>query len=553
VLELDRIYCIDSLQGLKQLDDSSVDCVVTSPPYWGLRDYGIDGQFGLEKTPEEYVSKLVGVFREVKRVLKKEGTVWLNLGDTYTSTAQGTTNSVDDYVGNGTGKSRANYRPFTGLKPKDLVGIPWAVAKALQQPYYTGKIKNESDRVWLSAMMDAEGTICGFYHIRTDDGSPRTGIHINITNSDERILKKAFDIYPDASKHEHIKNYEGHFGHKKCWRWHIFNVEEKQNLLSEIYPYLVSKKKQAMVAWNFLEYQKKAKHYGKTPQKQEVRDLRKEMVNMISRLNHGEDIELPKWMVEPPSFYEQGWWLRQDIIWSKPNPMPESVTDRCTKSHEYVFLLTKSKDYYYDAEAIKEQGVEKLRLKEGNAGENAVDRKKRGYDNYCGTNGNRNKRSVWTITTKPFKGAHFATFPPDLIEPMIKAGTSEKGNCSKCGKPFERIIERIGGLTTKAERIAFGGQRDSHHFPSEGKTGNPDYPPSEISQIKTIDWKTNCSCNAEAIPALVLDPFMGAGTTGLVSRKLLRHYIGFELNPSYVAMANKRLANVPCRLEAFAL
>ena len=230
----------DCREVLRGLEESSVHCVVTSPPYWGLRDYGADGQLGLEETPADHVANMVEVFREVRRVLREDGTLWLNYGDSYAATG-------------------------SGLKPKDLCGIPWRVAFALQ---------------------------------------------------------------------------------------------------------------------------------------------------------------------------EDGWWLRQDIIWHKPNPMPESVTDRCTKSHEYIFLLAKSPRYYYDADAVKETSVDP---------ESHTGRKKRSPDAFTQagvksqyrdgfasreagvTYPTRNKRTVWTIATAPYPGAHFATFPPDLVKPCIMAGCPDGG------------------------------------------------------------------------------------------------------------------------------
>ena len=263
-----RIINAEVLEGLHQLPAKSIQCCVTSPPYWGLRDYGVDGQIGLEKTPEEYVAKLVEVFREVGRVLRDDGTLWLNLGDTY---AASRSYQVPDNKHPACDEHHkgAHFVP-EGLKQKDLIGIPWRVAFALQA---------------------------------------------------------------------------------------------------------------------------------------------------------------------------DGWYLRSDIIWSKPNPMPESVTDRPTKSHEYIFLLTKKQKYYYDADAVREKGIEKPRLKEGNAGESAVDRKMRGFDNCCGTNGTRNKRSVWEVTTQPFPEAHFATFPEALIEPCIKAGS----------KMNDVVLDPFGGSGTTAK------------------------------------------------------------------------------------------------------
>lgn len=322
---MNKIINKDCIEGMKELPDNSVDCCVTSPPYYGLRDYGNDGQIGLEETPELYVAKMVEVFEQVNRVLKVDGTLWLNLGDSYSSQGGGqVVNSINDsrIGGSDTQNKGASRRPTNGMKPKDLIGIPWMVAFALRST---------------------------------------------------------------------------------------------------------------------------------------------------------------------------GWYLRQDIIWHKPNPMPESVTDRCTKAHEYIFLLSKSQRYYYDHEAIKveaknpEDDVRRYAAQTWN-NKNSPDKLRNGIrprptaeqekaflgnaptNLYrCGDaeDGKANKRSVWAVTTKPYKESHFATFPQDLIVDMIKAG---------------------------------------------------------------------CPVNG-----VVLDPFMGAGTTAVVAKKLDRKYIGFELNPDYIDIANKRL------------
>ena len=318
-----RILVGDCRTRLRELPEQSVQTCVTSPPYFGLRDYGHAEQIGLEKTPDAFVAELVSVFREVKRVLRDDGTLWLNLGDSYAgywgdakAKAEGRKSSADT---NGwTNGFSMNSRPSfhqaftgTGIKPKDLIGIPWRVAFALQA---------------------------------------------------------------------------------------------------------------------------------------------------------------------------DGWYLRSDIIWHKPNPMPESVTDRPTKSHEYLFLLAKSERYYYDAAAVAEpladasvaRGSVKLGGRKGDNYEpepsdpnfrNGAHQWGREMDFSAG--GTRNKRSVWSVPSAPFKGAHFATFPPALIEPCILAG------CPKDG--------------------------------------------------------------------VVLDPFGGAGTTGLVADRLGRNAILCELNPEYAAMAAERI------------
>jgi DNA modification methylase len=349
--ERQALLCGDSLTLLRKMPSNLVNCCVTSPPYFGLRDYGMDGQIGLEQTPDEYISKLVDVFREVKRVLRDDGTLWLNIGDSYAAQRGGTHQPAETLAGGKGGKTvdgaRVNrdrhdgYNPTCnahaiGLKHKDLIGIPWRVAFALQA---------------------------------------------------------------------------------------------------------------------------------------------------------------------------DGWYLRQDIIWHKPNPMPESVKDRCTKAHEYIFLLSKSAKYYFDSEAIQEplasssvarlsQDIETQagsdrvpgktngRMKAvytkpytgsstkdyaAGGAQDASETKKRIVDKILsGEISGRNKRSVWTVTTKPFKGAHFATFPPDLIEPCVLAGCPENG--------------------------------------------------------------------------VVLDPFNGAGTVGVVSFKNNRNYVGVELNPEYCRITVERWA-----------
>lgn len=271
-----RIIEGDCIEGMRRLEGQSVNCCVTSPPYFGLRDYGRDGQIGLEETPDEYVAKLVDVFREVRRVLRDDGTLWLNLGDSYVGSANngGTSSKTMQGTQAATGTGLKAKRG-EGLKPKDLIGIPWRVAFALQA---------------------------------------------------------------------------------------------------------------------------------------------------------------------------DGWYLRQDIIWHKPNPMPESVRDRCTKAHEYLFLLAKSERYYFDADAVAEPAAY--------PGDNRAARRdtRKEIDPFCKDGGSRartgnptgetrNRRSVWTVTTKPYKGAHFATFPPDLIRPCILAG------CPKDGI----VLDPFGGSGTTAQ------------------------------------------------------------------------------------------------------
>lgn len=335
-MEINRVYVGDALETLKKFESESINCCITSPPYYGLRDYGVDGQIGLEDSPEEYIERLSAVFDEVWRVLRPDGTLWVNIADSYFGSGKGSAR----YPENAKKYKQGSNRGTTGakktaikwksdeIKPKDLIGIPW-----------------------------------------------------------------------------------------------IFALELRR----------------------------------------------------------------------------RGWYLRQDIIWAKPNPMPESVTDRCTKSHEYLFLFSKQNHYYFDAEAISEpvapRTIQRLgqdiKSQKGSYlpgktngnmkaaaprfGGKKYSENKDGF--YRTKSGNiydfrdrRNKRDVWTVTTKPFKDAHFATFPEDLIEPCVLAGCP------------------IGGV--------------------------------------------------------ILDPFFGSGTVGVVCTRKQRNYVGIELNPKYVNMANKRNSSV---------
>jgi DNA modification methylase len=397
------LYVGDALDVIAALPAESVDCCMTSPPYYGLRDYGtatweggdpgcdhlmpsgggtaasglaryengmtqeaieahverrrmayrevcarcgarrVDRQIGLESTPEEYVARLVEVFREVRRVLAPHGTCWLNLGDSYASGAKG-----------------------SGAKPKDLLLMPARVALALQ---------------------------------------------------------------------------------------------------------------------------------------------------------------------------DDGWWVRSDVIWSKPNPMPESVTDRPTRSHEYLFLLTKSARYWWDAEAVAEPITTKRspsrKAKATGVGHAALRPNGTPYD---GQGVKRNVRSVWTIATVPYPDAHFATFPEELARRAILAGCPERV-CATCGEASRRVVDRVdtGRRQKMADEWATheGGHGSFHRNGREkGAAGVP------VMATVTTGW-TDCGHNAYR-PGVVLDPFMGSGTVALVARKLGRRAVGIELNPEYAEMVARR-------------
>ena len=244
-----------------------------------------------------------------------------------------------------------------------------------------------------------------------------------------------------------------------------------------------------------------------------------------------------------------GWWIRSDIIWHKPNPMPESCTDRPTSAHEHVFLLSKRARYFYDADAVREEQSDGTIERFGKNPARSLGGPKLavpgiGVKNNSSMNeairsgiveGGRNLRNVWTIPTHAYSDAHFATFPPALVERCIRAGTSERGCCSACGAPWVRVTERTGEVDQSAKGSYF----------DRGKTGARDggdrTQAGERFVKQATGWRASCQCNAEVVPCTVLDPFVGSGTTALVADRLQRHAIGIDLSIDYAAMAQRRL------------
>lgn len=436
------ILCGDAEEQLATLPANSVHCVVTSPPYYALRDYQtatwedgdpncdhqprrapknagfnarwgeaegarkqetprildhraacarcgavrVDRQIGLEETPEAYIERLVGVFRAVGRVLRPDGTLWLNMGDSYASAWPCNRRNL---VGQGSlenGK-RENRPPRmgAGLKEKDLMMMPHRLAIALQA---------------------------------------------------------------------------------------------------------------------------------------------------------------------------DGWWVRSDMVWSKGNPMPESVRDRPTRSHEYLFLLTKRARYFWDQEAVREPGV----YPAGTRGAKGSAERREQYGvngrppEYKIYDGRRNMRSVLTIQTQAFAEAHFATFPEKLVEPCLKAGTSERGCCPRCGAPWRRLTDPAPEYAALLGRDWSDPDRDERegrgHFvlPDGQRAGQRPVkrsPRAVSADYRTVGWESTCTClEPEPVPAVVLDPFAGSGTVGVVAEKLGRDAILIELNPEYCALAARRIAPV---------
>ncbi len=404
---------------------------------------------------------MAAVFREVRRVLRDDGTVWLNLGDSYAMTTKGSSGKGEKQISNaGTLHADRRWNIADGLKAKDLVGIPWRVAFALQQPYYTGTIKSREDRIWLAAMLDAEG--CLFIHKRKA-GQPNGqgyyrqsdnfGPGVEIANTSLAVIERVMALVGKGSicsqgPDENVRRKQ------TLYRWNLRTTESRE-FVRELYPHLIAKQQQARIL------------YG-CPSSGERAEAAHAALIALHRTG-GSSVDFPA----PQSCFEPGWYLRSDVIWSKCNPMPESVTDRPTKAHEYIFLLSKRARYHYDAAAIAEPclwGMTGQRVVNVDTPKNRAMGLKPTREYGHELDGGRNKRSVWHVATQPYAEAHFATFPEDLILPCILAGS------------------RPGDL--------------------------------------------------------VLDPFAGSGTTGAVSVRNNRDFIGCELNPAYVELARRRIGAV---------
>ncbi len=248
---------------------------------------------------------------------------------------------------------------------------------------------------------------------------------------------------------------------------------------------------------------------------------------------------------------DDGWWLRSDIIWSKKNPMPESVTDRPTRSHEYIFLLTKRARYFYDADAVREKQVNPVTARsspvlasdspDGSTRYGAWERSR----SYSIVPGGRNKRTVWEITTEPYPEAHFATFPKKLVEPCIRAGTPEKGACSECGSPWARVVEKRAWSSRPNSGAIRGSQPSQFRHFDQPQRGNM------YVDTETIGFRPTCDHDAPAQPAIILDPFCGSGTAGVVALSLGRRFIGIDIKQEYLDMTERRLRKFPVRLDVF--
>ena len=566
------------------------------------------GELGLEPSPFEYVEHLVEVFREVRRVLRDDGVVFLNLGDSYAANRSYQVGSTKGGPKHSPGQGFAGsaMRVPKDLKPKDLVGIPWRVALALQQPYVVPVcVKAETDRAWLAAMFDGEGTIGirRFDSYRAEkqqvyqDGFV---VYTSVTNNDIPLLARCVEItgYGKPSLKQAAESTDGRgiVSRRDSYGWRL-DGNKAVDVIRAIYPYLIAKRKQACVAYT-LDVLNKHGH-GSRAVPADVQEKKRHLWDLVKRYNQREDVDLPSWIEEPRQAIEDGWYLRSDIIWAKGasgqavleeqvrvameergvapdvveavvgdlalyvgNVMPESVTDRPSRAHEYVFLLTKSPTYFYDAFAVREAAVvgnHKRRTVLDNATRVVPSgcAPHRGLRGAPGAGSRRNMRSVLTINTTPYKGAHFAVFPATLVEPLVSAGTSAKGACSTCGAPWERVVER-GSTAPRARNEVLPNQRDGERTVEDGmeRTGMSHYKYNEWLKehpLEATGWTSACACGAGVVPCVVLDPFFGSGTVGEVACRLGREFVGVEVNPEYVELARDRVAKVGGTFEVVVL
>jgi DNA modification methylase len=389
---MNKIILGDCIEELKKLESESVNCIMTSPPYWALRDYGVEGQLGLEPTFEEYINNLCDIFDECKRVLRKDGTCWVNIGDTYFGS------------GKGAGGDISNSKQIWTFENKET--------KTCQ---HCGKF--------------FEG-----YKYQEFCGSACSGVD----NTPRQLKGKMQD---------------------KC----------------------------------------------------------------LVQIPHRFAIEM----------CNRGWILRNTIIWHKPNAMPSSVKDRFTVDFEYIFFFTKNKKYWFETQyepyeaKINRWGGDKLKAKGVGTWDKGTGQTTYRDRNMRPNNKGRNKRTTWSINTKPYSEAHFAVYPEELCETPIKAGCP-KYVCNKCDKPKEKIVEIRSG---KGEGKSYDGNRpDGMKF--EGRNRKSEY---------YFKGYSSCKCNVGFEGGTVLDPFFGAGTTGVVALKQNKKFIGIELNEEYIKIAKARI------------
>ena len=488
-----RILHGDCREVLKKLADGSVHCVVTSPPYFGLRDYGAAGQIGLEASPSAYVAEMVDLFREIRRVLRDDGIAWLNLGDSYAGSwgAQGrrVTESDDPTWHSSQIKNHPKRASGTGsikeagLKPKDLMMIPARVAIALQDDGWWLR----SNIAWVKPNPMPEST----------DDRP--------TSSHEAIFLLAKAGASTFWTHRDLPGVRAR--PEPDYRWLDGDNDDAETA-------------EEPAGW---QEERSAAH----PKRKRWRRL---------NLWRGRDYFYDAEAVREPMAAASIARLSQDV----ENQAGSLRANGGTKTNGPMKAVAKG-----NARSFRGGGA----YTGGRSFDNDADVPRDSVGNVPNERGTRNLRNVWTIATRPFTGAHFATFPPDLPELCIKAGTSERGCCPTCGAPWARNI--LDGAADLDHQIASGAGKDGEYrgqstkdHDSAGVQNASDVKRRILEGMreKSYEWRQTCACPEHTpVPCTVLDPFFGAGTTGLVADRLGRDCIGIELNPDYVGMAERRL------------
>ena len=606
-----RILVGDALTQLATLPDESVHCCVTSPPYWGLRAYGGDpGMIGLEPTFDEHLENLVAVFREVRRVLRKDGTLWLNYGDRYRSVGTNRLDAIHRLLKGAVVFRRR--RPTIRISSKSsniashddgapqgkllsLLGLKGVAVKqrndhfcqithCLGAPAYcrvdAASARLSVDSSYLQVLVDSLDDTRVV--ISEHDADEHPVFVISPTLSGEQTdtsfpVEKSGQPMPEGwidgeSVRDSISLDPASKG-----SLNVYLVDESVPLGNRLFALpgglrdlAVAQAGQEKFALSMGGFRVELASASVTHDVLLSRNGGFTPLDLLyAEADRLASEERPKQLLGMPdrvrrALQRDGWICRSEIIWHKPNPMPESTTDRPSCAHEKMFLFAKAPRYFYDHVAVRTPNMPSTTLRYANPAPFG-DRSKlgavrpgRGPDaglNKTARSGSTeaNLRNVWKIATHPYKDAHFATFPPALVEPCIKAGTSEKGVCAECGAPWVRETEKTLKTTPRNPTFAQHGTKHVAGQDSAGSNRHRDgHMPGLVNHFTTTGWRPSCECDAgDPIPAVCLDPFAGSGTVGLVADRLGRDAILIEINEGYAELARARIADdAPLLAEA---
>ncbi len=555
MIERNKIICCNVLEGLGGLPGDSIDCCVTSPPYWGLRDYNVNGQIGLESTLEEYIARLTQVFHEIKRVLKPDGSLWLNMGDAYGGPAGNNRSGFQNPKDQSGMAIHSGKKQPKDMRAKDLIGQPWRLALALQADGWYLRSDIVEKQTWLCPCCGEE-------------------MEIVRQNCDRDIIWEKPNPMPESVTDRPTKAHEYLFLMTKNPRYFYDSLAIRESASagtangaalggSALTPEMRSALNANNVTTNLrgrLDFRKPEITINGTVTRKAL-DLkivkcicfeiiveqteRQYVMNLEPCANTASLTDITTALQGAAT---GGFPIRATIIntASAPsmaiganpvNTIPLIGTSATTKN----MLQVRPEEQLTRITPKGFPALLALHFNETSApffvkGTFMPSHMRQDTRNIQENQG-RNKRTVWTIATQPMPDAHFATFPEKLVEPCILAGTSERGYCSECGRPWVRIVEKakVPYVDTRVH--------GKHKGVNESKIRGGDLQKwLNEHPTQTIGWKAECNCNAKTVPGLVLDPFMGSGTVALVAYRLDRDFIGFELSKEYCEMAQKRIA-----------